>query len=157
MTRFIRPVRPARLLIAGLVVVAAATACSTASGGTGSENAGQTAGGPAQPATVARAGNSPDARNVAGIVSDLRAASVRHDATAEVVYRNELASRLGADALGGVEATYHVTLADLHTAVISHDAQGIAATRARFEQLCATGSLTRLLEDCDADLATVLR
>jgi hypothetical protein len=157
MTRFVRPVSPARLLIVGAVLVAAAAACSTGSGGTRSAGSGQTATGQEQPAVASRTVHSPAARNVAGIVSDLRAAAVRHDATAEVTYRNELASRLGADALGSVEATYHIALADLQTAMIRHDAQGIAGARARFETLCATGSLTRQLEDCDADLATVMR
>ena len=41
--------------------------------------------------------------------------------------------------------------------MVSHDARGIARHRAEFETLCASGTLTSLLQDCDADLATVMR
>src|SRR5262245_12097158 len=157
MTRSIHPDRAVRVLIAGFVLAAVVAACSTTSGRSDAGGAGVLATSPAPAAAPIRAPVSRDARDVARIVTDLRAASVRHDATAEVVYRNELANRLGADALGSLEATYRLARADVHTAMISHDAQGIALHRAQFETLCARGSLTRLLEDCDADLTAAMR
>ena len=156
MTRSIHPVAPARLLMLGAVLAAAAIACTSGSGTSGISAAG--AAGPGGAGAVAAP--SPAAAgelDVAGIANDLRAAAARHDGPAEAAGRELLANRLGRAQLDSLESTYRLLLADIEVAMVSHDAQGIARHRAEFETLCANGSLTSLLQDCDADLATVMR
>ena len=156
MTRSIHPVAPARLLMLGAVLAAAAIACSA-----GSNSSDISAASVADPGGAgAVAAPSPAAArelDVAGIANDLRAAADRHDGSAEAAGRELLANRLGRAQLDSLESTYRVLLADIEVAMVSHDARGIARHRAEFETLCASGSLTSLLQDCDADLAMVMR
>jgi hypothetical protein len=156
MTRSIHPVPAARLLMLGAVLAAATIACTA--GADGSDISAAGAANPGGAGTVAAP--SPAAAgdlDVAGIANDLRAAAARHDGPAEAAGRELLANRLGRAQLASLESTYRLLLADLEVAMVSHDAQGIARHRAEFETLCASGTLTGLLQDCDADLATVLR
>jgi hypothetical protein len=157
MTRFMHPVPATRLLILGAVLAAVAAAC-TAGSGSGDTSAARAAdpgaaSGVASPAPAA----SPGGLDVGGIANDLRAATARHDVRAADADRELLANRLGRAQLDSIESTYRLLLADLDVAMASHDAQGIARHRAEFETLCAPGTLTGLLQDCDADLAAVMR
>ena len=156
MTRSIHPVPAARLLMLGAVLAAASIACSAGSDSSDIISAAGAA--PGGAGTVAAP--SPAAAGelaVAKIANDLRAAAARHDGPAEAAGRELLANRLGRAQLDSVESTYRLLLADLEVAMVSHDAQGIAQHRATFETLCASGTLTSLLQDCDADLAMVMR
>jgi len=154
MTRHIQPVQATRLLIAGAVLALAAAACSTGSG-SGNAPAADPAGAPAVAAPNPAA--SPGQRDVADIAKELKAATARHDGPAVDAAELLLASRLGRAQLDALESTYRLALADIRVAMASHDAQGIARHRAAFDSLCAHGTLTSQLEDCDADLATVMR
>ena len=156
MNRSMHPIPAPRLLMLGVVLAAAATACSgSGSGDPSAASAGDPggAGAVAAPRPVASSGE----LDVAAIATDLRSASARHDGRAEDAARELLANRLGHAQLDALESTYRLVLADIEVAMVSHDAQGIARHRAEFETLCTSGTLTSLLQDCDADLATVLR
>ena len=154
MTRSKHSIPATRLLILAAVLAAAAAACSAGSG-SGNAPAADPVGAPAVAAPNPAASSSE--RDVAAIVKDLKAASARHDVSVENAARELLASRLGRAQLDSLESTYRLALADIATAMVNHDATGIARHRAEFERLCAHGSLTSLLQDCDADLATVMR
>ena len=156
MTRFMHPGPATRLLMVGAVLAAAATACTGGSAGSDTP-----AGHAADPGGAGAVGAPSSALSgeldVAGIANDIRAAAARQDGSAEAASREQLANRLGRAQLDSLESTYRVLLADIKVAMVSHDATGITRHRAEFETLCASGSLTSLLQDCDADLATVLR
>jgi hypothetical protein len=137
----------------GAVLAAAAMACTT-----GADGRDTSAADPGGAGAVAAPGPAaPGELDVARIANDLRAAAARHDGPAEAAGRELLANRLGRAQLDSLASTYRLLLADLEVAMVSHDAQGIARHRGEFETFCASGSLTSLLEDCDADLATALR
>lgn len=157
MTRSIHPVAPARLLMLGAVLAVAATACSVGSNSSDTPAAQGGDSGGAQGAAAPLPAAPSRELDVAAIANDLRAAADRHDASAEAAGRELLANRLGRAQLDSLESTYRLLLADIEVAMVSHDARGIARHRAQFETLCASGTLTSLLQDCDADLATVMR
>jgi len=156
MTRSKHPAA-ARLLIVSAILAAAVAACSGSFGSGDPSSAGAAEPGTARGAAAPNPAASSGDLDLAGIAADLRAASARHDGPAETADRELLATRIGHAQLESLESTYRLALADVHVAMVSHDAAGIAAHRAEFERLCGPGTLASLLYDCDADLATVMR